>query len=221
MSLSTIWAGYNLLRVLTQRQEGVTPPASNGPWRPPQWNNLPTEKEQLILVKTNIAGFFFDAVLKEEHTSTLKITEHPVQTGVNITDHAYMEPARLVMELGMSDVMDALYPGQFEGSYTKSVSAYRVLLDLQKSRLPLQVLTRLYLYQNMLIESISAPDNYTTLYGLRCTVTLREIMVVDVMQTTVSARPQITGSTPKGTVQPIEPPPTVARQIEDYASGGG
>lgn len=216
MNLSTIWAGYNLLRVLTSKKRGVEPPSSNGPWRPPQWSNLPTEKEQLVLVKTNISGYFFDAVIREEHTSTLNITEHPVQSGANITDHAYIEPARLVMEIGMSDVMDALYPGQFEDAYTKSVSAYRTLLELQKSRMPLTVLTRLYLYQNMLIESLSAPDDYKTLYGLRCTVTLREIMVVDVPQTTVSARPQTTGSTQQGSVQPTEPPPTIAASIEDH-----
>lgn len=210
MNISTIWAGYNLLRVLTQRKAGVTPPASKGPWRPPQWNNLPTKKEQLILVKTNINGYFFDAIIREEHTSTLQITEHPVQSGANITDHAFMQPARLVMEIGMSDAMDAMYPGQFDDTaYTKSVSAYRVLLDLQKSRLPLSVLTRLYLYKNMLIESLSAPDDYKTLYGLRCTVTMREIMVVDVAQGTVSARPQTTGSTQQGTVQPTEAPPSI------------
>ena len=170
-------------------------------------------------MKSNIGGYFFDAVIREEHTSTLHITEHPVQSGANVTDHAYIEPARLVMEIGMSDAMAAVYPGQFEDADTKSVSAYRTLLELQKSRLPLAVMTRLYLYQNMLIETITAPDDHKTQYGLRCTVALREIIVVDVAETTVSARPQTTGSTQQGAVQPTEPPPTILATLEDMKNG--
>jgi len=217
--ISLLWAGYNIIKALNKEKEpGVNPPESKV-WRPPQWNGLTTDQEQLIMVKTNIGGFFFDAFLREEHTSTLKVTEHPIQTGANVVDHAYIEPARLVMDIGMSDAQESLVIDQFSGGYTKSVQAYQTLLKLQKSRLPLKVFTRLNLYQNMVIESLTVNEDYKTLYGLRCTVTLREIMVVEVTTTTVSARPQTSGNTSTGTVQPTEPPATIAAHIEDAATG--
>ncbi len=219
-SVSGIWAGLNVLRLLTaQAQDVETPQTTNGPWRPPQWGGLPSDQEQLVYVKSNIGGYFFDAIIREEHTSTIRKTEHPVQTGANITDHAYNLPAQLVMEIGMSDVMDSLVPGQYSDGPTKSISAYQTLLKLQHARLPLEVLTRLNYYQNMLIEEINAPDDYKTQFGLRCIIRFGEIFVVEVAKTTVSARPQASSQTQKGTVQATEPPPTVLRQIEDATTG--
>ena len=101
----------------------------------------------------------------------------------------------------MSDVAQSLVSGQFVGGWSRSVTAYQVLLGLQQQRIPLQVLTRLKLYKNMLIETIAAPDDYTTLYGLKATVTMREIFIAQVKTVKISARPQVTDSTPRGEVQ--------------------
>jgi hypothetical protein len=72
------------------------------------------EGSQLVYAKTSIAGFFFDAVLRVEHNRTLRMTEHPIQTGANVVDHAFMLPAQITLEIGMSDVMASIIPGQFK-----------------------------------------------------------------------------------------------------------
>ena len=82
--------------------------------------------QQLIYVKTNIAGYFFDAFIDMHHTHESKITSHPVQSGANITDHIYTEPVELSMTIRMSDSMAGLVAGQFVGRYTRSVSAYNI-----------------------------------------------------------------------------------------------
>ena len=64
----------------------------------------------LVYLKTNIGGWFFDAFLRSTHTSRLKITDHPVQTGAALTDHSYLEPQELTMEIGMSDAATSLIP---------------------------------------------------------------------------------------------------------------
>lgn len=216
MSLQDVLYAYNIGKTLLKKKDpapSVFPSEEN--YRPPVWRGLPVDDaNQLMTIKTNIGGFFFDAVIREEHTSTIKMTEHPVQTGANVVDHAYVEPAQLVMEIGMSDSMDSLVKNQYNGKFeTKSVNAYQILLELQKSRLPFQVHTRLNLYKNMLIEEISAPDDYKTKNGLRCTITLKEIFVVEVSTTTVSARVHSTDSTNRGAVQP-EPVPTGLGQLD-------
>ena len=163
-----------------------------------------------VYVKTNVGGWFFDAFLKLDHSSTLKITEHPVQSGASITDHAFLEPKILTMEIGMSDAESSFIPGQFTQSWSRSASAFEVLRELQAQRIPVQILTRLGLYKNMLVETISAPDDFMTLFSLKVTVTFKEIIVATVQTVQVgasaappvSAVPQITGQTAKGQVQP-------------------
>lgn len=172
------------------------------------------DQSQLVYVKTNIGGYFFDAFLKAEHTTSLTITDHPVETGAAISDHAYVNPAQLVMDVGMTDVAQDIVSGQFGGGWSRSVTAYRLLVQLQQSRIPFQVLTRLNLYSNMLVETISAPDDNTTRYGLKATVTMKEIFVATVQTVKISARPQVTDATAMGQVQPVPVDPgSIAYQM--------
>jgi hypothetical protein len=234
MNIQKAWGYYNLAKVVLKRaeekQQAPEGDLNKTAYRPPEWNGLPTELSQLILVKTNIAGFFFDAVIREDHTSSLKITNHPVQNGANITDHSIVEPKVLVMEILMSDAVDDMYgqqfisyvaPGNASAYSSKSKSAYHILLEIQEARIPVSVLTRLAQYDNMLIENISVPDDSKALYGLHCTVTLKEIFIVDVAQTKVSARPHDTDFTDRGHLpaKPIGDLRTAARVGEDAFNG--
>jgi len=168
---------------------------------PPHSGLYSSDASQLVYVRTNIAGYFFDAVLREEHITALRITEHPVQTGANISDHAFQLPVQLMMEIGMSDVMDSMVRGQFQTGQGKSVSAYQTLVDLQAQRSPLRVVTKLNAYENMLIEHISSPVSRETTYGMRAVITLRQIITAQVPSTmTDSAAPQTTDQTDKGEV---------------------
>ncbi|UUZ80632.1 hypothetical protein LJK88_20505 [Paenibacillus sp. P26] len=155
-----------------------------------------------VYVKTNVGGWFFDAWISMEHSSKLTITDHPVQTGAAISDHAFLQPRSLSMEIGMSDVATSFIPGQFDGDWSRSVAAYKVILELQRLRIPVQILTRLGLLENMLIESITAPDDYTTLNGLKVQVTFRQIMVATVKTVKVSSRPVQDNQASRGRQEP-------------------
>jgi hypothetical protein len=170
------------------------------------------EIKDLIYAKTNVGGWFFDAYLKMNHTSRLTITEHPVQTGAALTDHAFLQPRELSMDIGMSNVATSFVPGQFSQGYSRSVTAFQVLKDLQASRVPIQVHTRLGLYQNMLIEVLSAPDDYMTLNGLKATVTFREILVAQVKTVKISARPAVTDNSKRGSPEPVNPNQSILKQ---------
>lgn len=218
MNLAGAWTLYNNVRKITSETSLVA--GATQPWTPPQWNGL--YGKELVFLNTNkshIGGLFFDAIFHEEVTSSIKITDHPVQNGSNIVDHSYVQPTVLTMDIGVSDSMGSIIDGQFAGWYTKSVSAYQLLLELQQSRLPLEVHTRLNHYYNMLIEQITAPDDYKTLHGLKCSVQMKEIFVVDVGTTTVSAREQTTGSSQGGTAQVTEDNGSALRQAYDAATG--
>jgi hypothetical protein len=156
---------------------------------------------------TSKGNYMFDAYFNINHESNLTITEHPVQTGANIADHAYMEPNTLTFEIGMSDAMQDPNDSRFNGftdDATRSITAYRVLRQLQSERLPIQVITKLRSYRNMLIETISAVDDNKTTYGLRATVTLKELLVANVTTVKLSARPQKSSETNEGDQKPKE-----------------
>lgn len=181
--------------------------------------------KQLIGCKTNIGGFFFDAYLRLDHTRKTKITQHPVETGAAITDHAYVEPAELIIEIGMSDACVSFVQGQFNQKYSRSVSAIDVIWKLQEQRIPMDVLTRLKVYKNMLIEVVSVPDDWQSLNSLKATVTLREIKVVSVKTVTMnsspttSTDPQKTATTNKGTQQVTQPNQSVLKQTSSLLKG--
>lgn len=154
----------------------------------------------MAIVKTMINSptygkFFFDAVFSTEHSSNVTVTEHPVQVGAPISDHAYQEPNEVTMEIGMSDAMVG-------AGDDHSVNAYNTLRQIMAKREPLQLVTRLWSYQNMVLTSISAPDDQTTMYGLKATVMFKSVNIVSVsviqVQQTVSAtKPGSTSSSKK------------------------
>lgn len=164
--------------------------------------------------------YVFDAILRADHNQTLRITEHPVQTGASITDHAYRMPPRIMLEIGMSDAMESYDPDAWTSDTSKSVSAYQTVLDLQKNRTLMMLKTRLDTYENCVIETIEAPDTYKTLNGLRMTVTFRQIFMATVTSVSssvifgddLSARPQVTASTAVGQLQTVLPTQAITSQ---------
>lgn len=50
----------------------------------------------------------FDIVASWDFESSIKITENPVEQGVNINDHRIIQPSKLVIEVGVSNVVNPL-----------------------------------------------------------------------------------------------------------------
>lgn len=158
-------------------------------------------------------NYVFDAVFRLTHQRSLQKTQHPVLTGADITDHAYVKPSRLVLEIGMSDSMASYSDGIWIGASTKSISAWQVIKNLQINRTLLTVTTRLDTYFNMLIVDATAPDDNRTLHALKAHITLEENLSASVSSTAnVSTRPQTTNSSSGGVIQSIPPNPSQVQQ---------
>lgn len=156
----------------------------------------------LLYCKTNIGGYFFDGFIKIDHSIEAQITEHPVETGASIVDHAYIKPAELSMNIMVSDVHASFIEGQFSGSLARHVNAWNLLKQIQADRIPVSVLTKLGLYDNMLIQRITATDTYETYNALNADVTLREIPIARVRTLKISSTPQTTNKTSLPEVNP-------------------
>jgi hypothetical protein len=156
----------------------------------------------------SIGELVFDAILKTDHTSKLTATSHPIENGANITDHAFIEPAEISIEIGMTDCNG---DGVSNDMFTS-------LQNLQRSRERIDVVTRYKSYTNMLIISMSVPDDFTTMNALKAMLFLREIPVVGTQTVAVEERQtdggqaQKSGSTNNGTKQPTQNNQSVLRQ---------
>lgn len=210
-TLNGIWGAANLVAKLT----GDKSFHQNDGYSPSVWGSG-LGFQQLLMVKTNLGGYFFDAVFSVDTEHSLTVTQHPVQTGANISDHAFVNPIRMTMQVGVSDAMAYRFGADYGGDgKTKSVQAYRLLCKLQELRTPMQVVTRLNTYQNMLIESIDVSDDVSTLCALKATVNLVQVMVVNVGTEKVSARAWTSGAQKKAQeVQPKGDNSTILRKAE-------
>lgn len=210
-TLNGIWGAANLVAKLTGNKSFKP---SDG-YSPSIWGSG-LGVQQLLMVKTNLGGYFFDAVFSVDTEHSLTITQHPVQTGANISDHAFVNPIRMTMQVGVSDCMAYRSGADYGGDGgTKSVQAYRLLCKLQELRTPMQVVTRLNTYKNMLIESIDVSDDVSTLCALKATVNLVQVLVVNVGTEKVSARAWTTDAQKKSQeVQPKGDNSTLLRKAE-------
>lgn len=198
------WAVFQISSSLS----GIFPPS---PWRPPQWS-LPQQTTLTVPATPNSPQtiYFFDAIMRADHDQLLHPTEQPVQNGASLVDHAYLIPARVVLDILMSDAVDVFQSGQYTSNSSKSVSAYQTMKLIQAQRLPLTLTTHLDTYQNMLIEEVRAADTVLTKAAVRMEVAFRQILLGSVSQISVSDRPQTSGQTNAGVKAPV--PPTSAQQ---------
>lgn len=162
----------------------------------------------------SLDGLYFDAWLNLFHDSSLTITQHPVETGAAITDHAYVNPKRFSFQIGITDSFSAAAQGNFPAAPTRSINAYNQLLNRQENRLPMRLVCKYGSYDNILIESLQANDDYTTTNAGKFTVNLVEIIRADVRLVKVTLLPQTVNQTNRGQVNGGQLQSTLSRIVE-------
>jgi len=131
-----------------------------------------SEEPATLRPQRSIGGVTFDVVVEEQHEDTLEITEHPVEHGANISDHAFMKPASVTIRAGVSDGSGSI-AGEKAG-----VSVYEALQTLQKAREPFDIITGKRKYRNMLIETLSVLTDADSENALVVTADCREVIIV-------------------------------------------
>jgi hypothetical protein len=136
----------------------------------------------------------------EEHRDEMTITEHPVEQGAAVTDHAYKLPALLTLRLGWSTSQPANNPfslgnltgvPQLNGLSLPTLSGfwstasdvainniYQTLLGLQINRTLLTVTTARRAYTSLLLQSLSLTTDDKTEHALVVTAVLKEVILV-------------------------------------------
>lgn len=136
--------------------------------------------QQQIAVIRSMGGLVFDAVFEESHDADLEITDNPVETGVVVSDHAFMTPLRVKIFAGVSDTpLTTSTDDPFASDAGRSRRAFELLTELQKRAEPFDLQTGLKLYRNMLVKSLRTSQDKDTSGALIFAAELREVIIVN------------------------------------------
>lgn len=117
--------------------------------------------------------------ITESAVDAIEITQHPVQQGAPIADHAFKKPTGFSIQMLFTD------------NLTQSLSdIYQKLLDLQLSFVPFACITPKRTYNNMLFASLTNTTDKKTENCLSIAASFQEIIIVPVL-TTVVPRSQL------------------------------
>ena len=162
-----------------------------------------TVSSLLLTSGRSIGGIVPDVVAEEVGRDTTFVTNHPVERGAAISDHAFMMPVEVEMRCAWSDSTAG-----FQG-YSELI--YGALQSLQAAREPFTVLTGKRLYTNMLVVGLEVTTAAATEYALFVRVLLREVIITNTQMASTGggaggqASPARTGGTTNsGTRQAVE-----------------
>lgn len=151
----------------------------------------------LLQPRRRIAGVFIDAFFDYNHSASVRITENPTETGVNINDHRIITPRRIVMNVGVSNIVtpqqllnsrsadallefgEAFLIGNSFNSESRMVATYQALEDAMYNGDPFEIETPVGLFKNMLITNIEENNDADTYTMFNGTITLQELLVID------------------------------------------
>jgi hypothetical protein len=172
----------------------------------------PTVGNTIKSVSTNsTTTIVADAVVEELHDDEMAITEHPVEVGSVIADHAYNLPAALSLTYAWS-----AGSSQNKGSSGDPLAflkkLYQQLLGLKTSATFCSVNTGKRVYQNMLIKRISTRSDKDNENSMTVNIVLQEILlattqVIPLAPAAAQAIPQKTSPTVNQGATQLQPAP--------------
>jgi hypothetical protein len=159
------------------------------------------ETVAIIPQQRSIGGILAQVTVRESHRDDLTITEHPVENGANISDHAYKRPSEVEIEVG------------WDGTQGQPTDFYDRLLQLQAQRMPFTIVTGKRQYDNMLIAGIATVTDQRTEYSFMALVRCRQVNLVSTQSTVVSpqqgaqALPEATTASSSAGTSTLKPAP--------------
>ena len=134
-----------------------------------------------VVIEADDSQIAFDCTVSEQHSDTLEVTEHPVEEGADVADHARKMPDVLTLQGIISNqpillnVADDLQPSVPGGSPdNRAQDAYDEFRRLQAAASLLTVKTELRDYESMVITTITTNRDKTTRNILDVSLSLRE-----------------------------------------------
>ncbi len=147
-------------------------------------------------IRTQVGGLTLDAAVEITHSAEVEVTDHAVEVGANISDHARPKPITLTIDGLISNTPVSLEQAkrvrQLTGfefvstapseSKTRSPGyaeqAFSLLENLRTQGALLSVVTPMRSYDNLVITSLSVPQSARTGEALSFKLSLKQIRLV-------------------------------------------
>lgn len=113
----------------------------------------------------------FDATMNESGTDAIEVTKHPVEQGIEITDHSQPEPTKL----SLSGVFTNTPLGDDSPEVNRDIRLYESLRALQAKREPVTVVTGIRIYQDMIITSVGGARDSGSGQEINVTVEFQQV----------------------------------------------
>lgn len=145
-----------------------------------------------------IEGLPFDLFISENHKLSYRVGDHPMQNGVTISDHVRRELREVTIEgmftnhplKGLEDTNEVKFKDEYATSEVKPTLTNRALTMFNKVKQwadlkePVRLVCSLEVYPKMVITEINYERNAKSGSSIRFSMTLREIVQVDLQSTT-------------------------------------
>lgn len=175
----------------------------------------------VVAKKTKIESLTVDAVLTETHTFSNTVTDHPVEEGMNISDHVRKNPDGLVLECFISNTplgstgasrqveqngvkWNTKVPSASENAKRRG-EAFDKLKKLMDDGTLCKVVTNLRTYTNMELVDLTLPVTTKSFHGLQFTATFKLVRIVETSSARGSAKAPQTSGKKNGGSKPLAP----------------
>ncbi len=137
------------------------------------------------------------ATIEEVYSDEVVVTEHPVEDGAPVNDHAYKRQPELLMKCGWSNADYQALLGapvvafddnssMSTGTYVDAI--YSQLLKIQNLRQPIDVISTRRKYSKMLITGLSVVTDQKSGSALMLTASLKQVTIVSTQATKLPPR---------------------------------
>lgn len=117
----------------------------------------------------SIGGIVADVWIEEDERDEVSVTEHPVEQGAPISDHAFKRAEEVTIRAGWSI--------QKTGDLSAETGMYGIMLNWQKSFVLFDLYTGKRAHKNMLISSIASVTDKESEYSLMLVLICREVIL--------------------------------------------
>lgn len=175
---------------------------------------LSMKPDRRLAAQDGGSSIIAQATIEEVHQDDLEVTEHPVEQGTMIADHAFVRPAELIITAGWSNsassqnavdaaigfaatessaaraVINAVELGEgviglLNGGVSEVQRAYDNLLAAYQARTLFSVYTGKRPYKNMIIRSLSTTTDKSTENSMLIRIVMRQILMAQTQTITV------------------------------------
>lgn len=168
----------------------------------PKWTNA-----LFVPNPRSIGGIVAQVTISEQERDELVITEHPVEQGSPINDHAYKRPSEVTIRAGWSTA--------FAGDLSANGNGvYGLLLSWQAALNPFDLYTGKRMYKSMLIQSLMVSTDSHSEFALMADIVCRQVIIVSTRVTQAATnKDPANQADPKSNAAPNDKGPQQTRNV--------